>query len=60
MASAYELDRVISYNFKHINRDKTRTLTADINRSKGYDSIIICTAGEVLNDGGEENGQLGG
>ena len=50
MASAYELDRIVSYNFQHINRDKTRRLTADINREEGYDSIIICTAKEVLDD----------
>ncbi|MBR1672146.1 MAG: hypothetical protein IJ702_04405 [Fretibacterium sp.] len=49
MAAAYGLDLVIPYNFKHIARDKTRHLTAVINREEGYDAIIICTAEEVLN-----------
>ena len=48
MASAYELDCVVSYNFAHINRDKTRNLTAIINRQEGYDGVRICTAKEVL------------
>ena len=49
MAAAYELDLVVSYNFHHINRDKTRNLTAVINRKEGYDAVVICTAKEVLN-----------
>ena len=31
-ASVYELDCVISYNFRHINRNKTRILVAGVNR----------------------------
>lgn len=50
IASAYGLDVIVSYNFQHINRDKTRNLTAIINRQEGYDGIMICTAKEVLSD----------
>ena len=50
MASAYELDCIVSYNFAHINRAKTRNLTAIINRQEGYDAVRICTAKEVLSD----------
>ena len=46
--TAYELDCIISYNFRHINRDKTKFLTASANQEEGYASINICTAGEVL------------
>lgn len=49
-ASVYGLDCVISYNFRHINRNKTRILVASINKEEGYDGIMICTAREVLND----------
>ncbi len=48
IASVYGLDCVVSYNFEHINRDKTRFLTASVNQEKGYGSVIICTAGEVF------------
>lgn len=51
-ATVYKLDYIISYNFQHINRDKTRIQTAKINMRNGYSGIIICTAGEVLYDEG--------
>ena len=49
-ASVYGLDYVLSYNFKHINRTKTKLLTERINRDEGYGSVIICTAKEALED----------
>lgn len=49
MASVYELDCIISYNFHHINRDKTRIMTANINKEEGYGGVIIAAAKEVLN-----------
>ena len=49
-ASVHGLDCIVSYNFQHINRSKTRLLTRSVNAEEGYDSVIICTAGEVLND----------
>ncbi len=50
MASVTKLDCVVSYNFHHINRKKTRNLTAVINQDNGYNAVIICTAGEVLDN----------
>ena len=47
-AAVYQLDCVISYNFQHINRNKTRILTTYINHTEGYGGVAICTAGEVL------------
>ena len=50
MASVYELDCIISYNFHHINRDKTRILATIVNNEEGYGGINIATAEEVLNN----------
>ena len=50
IASVYELDCLISYNFRRINRDKARIFTAITNEDEGYKGIRICTAGEVLSD----------
>jgi hypothetical protein len=49
-ASVYALDCVISYNFTHINRAKTKILTTRINNETGYKGIVICTSKEVLDD----------
>jgi hypothetical protein len=49
-ASINGLDYVLSYNFKHINRAKTKLLTERVNRSQGYGNVVICTAKEVLED----------
>ena len=49
-ASVYRLDCVVSYNFAHINRNKTRIKTTNINNDAGYGGVIICTAKEVLSD----------
>ncbi|MBQ7734096.1 MAG: PIN domain-containing protein [Synergistaceae bacterium] len=48
MASAYEIDCIISYNFHHINRNKTRILATMVNNEEGYGGITIATAKEVL------------
>ncbi|MCL2343117.1 MAG: hypothetical protein FWC62_04345 [Firmicutes bacterium] len=50
VASINGLDCVLSYNFKHINRVKTKLLTEHINHEKGYRGIVICTAKEVLEE----------
>ena len=48
MTSVYELDCIISYNFHHINRNKTRIKAVAVNNEEGYGGIIIATAKEVL------------
>ena len=50
-ASVHNLDCVVSYNFEHINRAKTKILTAHVNRGAGYNSVVICTSKEVFDDG---------
>ena len=50
VASIGGLDYVLSYNFRHINRTKTKLLTERINREKGYGTVVICTSKEVLQD----------
>jgi predicted nucleic acid-binding protein len=50
MASVYGLDCIVSYNFKHINRSKTKILSVRINREAGFGGIVICTSKEVLDD----------
>ena len=50
IACINELDCVLSYNFKHINRVKTKLLTGRINKEKGYSTVVICTSKEVLED----------
>jgi len=50
ITSINRLDYVLSYNFKHINRAKTKLLTGRINSEKGYGTVVICTAKEVLED----------
>ncbi len=50
LASVYELDCIVSYNFHHINRNKTRIMTASVNKEEGYGGIMIITAEEVLDN----------
>ena len=50
MASVSKLDCVVSYNFHHINRSKTRNLTSVVNQDNGYSVVFICTAEEVLDN----------
>ena len=47
-ASVNNLDCVLSFNFQHINRLKTKEMTALVNLREGYKSIIICTPMEVI------------
>ena len=49
VASLYELDAIVSYNFHHINRNKTKQLIPLINGLHGLPGIMFCTAEEVLN-----------
>ena len=50
ISAIHGLDYVLSYNYQHINRAKTKLLTDRINHEKGYGSVLICTAKEVLAD----------
>ena len=48
IATVHGLDCVISFNFEHINKLKTKNMTAFINLHEGYKPITICTPMEVL------------
>jgi predicted nucleic acid-binding protein len=50
VASIHGLDCVLSYNFEHINRARTKAMTEQINYEEGYKGVVICTAKEVLGD----------
>jgi hypothetical protein len=53
VSSIYNLDCVVSYNFKHINRDNTESMVALVNLELGYNEIMICTSKEVFDNGDE-------
>ena len=48
MASINEMDCIISLNFHHINKLKTKMATEIINRMNGYCNAFICTPMEVF------------
>jgi len=50
IASVNGMDCIISLNFHHINRVRTRIVTEAINRVAGYNSPIICAPEEVIYD----------
>jgi predicted nucleic acid-binding protein len=50
IASIHGLDCVVSYNFQHINRLRTKLLTEHVNTREGYNGVFICTAKEALED----------
>lgn len=47
MAAVNNMDCIVSLNFHHINKLKTKTATEIIHRMKGYNSPYICTPMEV-------------
>ena len=49
IASVNELDCVLSFNYNHINKLKTKRMTENVNLLEGYKGITICTPMEVLN-----------
>ena len=49
-ATVNNLDCVLSFNFQHINKLKTKEMTALVNARERYRSVIICTPMEVLED----------
>ena len=50
-ATVHDLDLVFSFNFHHINRIKTKTMTNLINAREGYKLITITTPREVVEHG---------
>ena len=48
IASVNELDIILSYNFKHINKLKTKTLIPATNQVSGYRDIVIAQPEEVI------------
>ena len=48
MAAIYDMDCIISLNFHHINKLKTKMTTEIIHRMKGYGNPFICTPMEVI------------
>ena len=47
-ASLHELNAIVSYNFHHINRNKTKALIPEVNRHKSLGGIMFLTAEEVF------------
>jgi predicted nucleic acid-binding protein len=48
VATVNNLEYIFSFNFKHINRIKTKTMTREINIREGYKPIIITVPSEVI------------
>jgi len=48
VATVNEMDIILSFNFKHINKLKTKTLIPAVNRTSGYRDIFIAQPEEVI------------
>jgi ribosomal protein S17E len=48
MTAIYDIDCIVSLNFHHINKLKTKMATEIIHRMKGYNNPFICTPMEVM------------
>lgn len=48
MATLYNADCIVSLNFQHINKLKTKMATDAINKLNGLDTPTICTPAEVI------------
>jgi predicted nucleic acid-binding protein len=48
MAAINNMDCIVSLNFHHINKLKTKMATEIIHRMKGYNNPFICTPMEVI------------
>jgi len=48
IATVNGLDLILSYNFKHINKLKTKTLIPAINLIEGYKPITITQPKEII------------
>ncbi|MCL2494255.1 MAG: PIN domain-containing protein [Oscillospiraceae bacterium] len=49
-AAVHALDCVLSFNFQHINKLKTKRMTSLVHLNEGYREITICTPMEVLDN----------
>jgi predicted nucleic acid-binding protein len=49
-ATIHQIDCLLTFNFKHLIKLKTKEMTAKINSREGYQPIIICSPMEVLDD----------
>ena len=50
IATINDIELLISVNYQHINKLKTKTMTSLINLKQGYKSITIATPMEVVDD----------
>ncbi|MDR1996838.1 MAG: hypothetical protein LBQ83_00715 [Candidatus Margulisbacteria bacterium] len=50
MAAIHQMDAIISLNFHHINKLKTKTATEIIHRMYGYNNPFICAPMEVFDN----------
>ncbi len=50
IASANDMDMLISWNLRHIVKARTRKIVNAVNRLNGYRDIDICTPQEVIED----------
>ena len=48
IATVNDIGMILSYNFKHINKLKTKNMVPAINQNKGYISVIITQPKEVI------------
>jgi hypothetical protein len=53
-ATVHDLDCLLTFNFKHMIKKKTKESVAYINLHEGYKNIYICTPMEVLDDENQE------
>jgi len=49
-ACVHEMDYILSLNFQHINKVKTKVATALVNQMLGYRSAMICAPMEVTDN----------
>lgn len=47
-ATAYGIDAIVSWNFKHIVKLKTKKMVNGINLKLGYHEVEICSPEEVV------------
>jgi hypothetical protein len=49
-ATVNNIDFFISFNAKHMNNDKTKSMLSDINLCEGYQPLTICGPEELLDE----------